>query len=573
MLETKWKIIKADKYLIREIAGEMNMPVPCAAAFVHRGLDTIEKAEEFATLGMDKLHSPKDLPDIDKAVKRIKKAINLQEHIHVHGDYDVDGITSTAVMVTAFTQLNANFTYSVPHRILDGYDIKPATVIKAHENNVDLLISVDCGVVAFKTAEKAKELGIDLIITDHHMPKDDGSLPDCVAIVNANRLDSKYPFNGLAGVGVAVKTMMALMESMDEDPDAFLAEVLEYVALGTVADVAPMIDENRSLVAMGCDKLTNTNKVGVRELLKVAGVNSINTTSIGFFLGPRINAIGRLADASTALELLLEKNSSHASHLAKQLDATNRRRQEKQEQVTAEAEALLPKDIDEKHAIVVAAKSWHPGLVGLVAGKLAEKYGLPSLVCTVKPDGMAKGSCRSVKNFDILRALKSPGMGELFESLGGHEFAAGFELSADKIPLLLERLDEYAKNIGLQPAKIIEINSLVIDKDITTDTFNGIAKLAPFGSMNPEPIFLSRRIEVVEVSTVGAGGKHLKMKVKAGKWEKSWVQAIAWRRGDEMDLYPPGTLVDVVYKLSMEEFRGMTNLMMVIEDIRKSEEV
>jgi single-stranded-DNA-specific exonuclease len=562
-------------YDAQELAFEMDMPVSAATVYVSRGLNNALMVQDYCNLGIHKFHDPMLLPDVDKALERICKAIDENQHIHIHGDYDVDGITSVCVMVHMFKKLTSNLTYSVPHRVNDGYDIKPATIDMVKKNGTDLLISVDCGVLAFETATYAKEQGVDLIITDHHMPKDNGELPDCVAVVNPNRLDSQYPFHDLAGVGVAFKLMMALGAKRGINVDDYIHEVVEFVALGTVADVAPMYDENRSLVSLGAEHLATTNKPGVQQLLKVAGITSINNTSIGFFIAPRINAVGRLADSMSALDLLLETNTTRAAYLATQLDTMNKRRQDKQEQVVEEAKALIPEDLSDTFTLVLAAKGWHPGLIGLVAGKIAEEYVRPTLVCTIKPDGTVKGSCRSTREFDILEALKSPGCGELFTSLGGHAFAAGFELKEENIPLLRERLNTYAKQLAggktVEVERVIDVDAFVMPSDINIETYNFVSKLAPFGNGNNEPMFMARKIAINEISTVGAGGKHLKMKLRAGKWGgNSWTHAIAWRQGENIDKYFADDLIDVLFKLTLEEYQGRTNLTMIIEDFKLS---
>lgn len=568
-----WNIKKAKRNDVAEIAYELEIPNPAAAAFVNRGLDTVEKAEEYCDLSLSKLHDPFLLPDIQPALKRLIRAIDNKEHIHVHGDYDVDGITAASIIIQTLRKLKANFTFLVPHRINDGYDLQPITVEKAVENDVELLISVDCGTLAFSAAKRAKELGLDLIITDHHTPNDDGTLPDCIAVINPHRLDSKYPFPDLAGVGIAFKFMIALARHYKLNESSFVDEMVEYAALGTVADVAPMQDENRIIVNAGCKELANTKKPGVAHLLKVAGINNVNTTSIGFFIGPRINAVGRLADSMTALELLIETSAGTAQYLANQLDTMNKRRQDEQEQVVAEAKALLPDDLDDTSIIVLAAKGWHPGLIGLVAGKIAEEYARPTLVCTINADGSVKGSCRSTRDFHILNALKSPGCIECFNKVGGHAFAAGFSLNSSKIDELRKNLNIYAKKVtdgGIVAVKNIDIDYVIKPFDINIQTYNAIMKLAPFGATNPEPMFLAKEIKIQETSTVGSG-KHLKLKLIAGEYGKQWINALYWRHGDQIDEFSIGSLVDVVFRLSMEEYLGRVNLTMIIEDMKLSE--
>ena len=570
----RWNLKNPDRYTVNEISFEHEIPIPVAAVCANRELDTVEKIVDFCDLGYHRLHDPFLLPDMEIAVNRVISAINSNEHIHVHGDYDVDGITASAVIIHTLRKLKANITYQIPHRINDGYDIQEDTVERAKLDNVDLLITVDCGILAFKAAEKAKELGIDLIITDHHLPNINGKIPECIAVINANRKDSTYPFKDLAGVGVAFKFMTALWTRLFPEKDiiAFSNEVIEFVALGTVADVAPVADENRSIIKLGCDVLQNTQKCGIQQLLKVAGVKKVDSTAIGFFLGPRINAMGRLADPMTSLELLLETSPSRATYLANQLDAMNKRRQEKQDHILEEAKELVG-DLSDTSIIVLSARAWHAGLIGLVAGRLAEEYARPTLICTVNDEGIAKGSCRSFGGFDIFDALKSPNCVNYFTRLGGHPFAAGFSLLEKDLEEVKKNINEYAleKNGGIsEEIKIIDVDYKIDCKDIDQSITTALGKISPFGAGNPEPIFLTKNLNIVESSTV-ASGKHLKMKVEAGKYDKQWLNAIWWRHGEEIEEFPPGIKVDIIYKLSMEEFMGRTNLTLIVEDMKLSE--
>ena len=569
----KWNLLSPDRYTVSEISYELEIPIPAAAAYVNRGLDTPEKVQEFCDLGIHKFYDPYLLPDMELAVNRLVKAMKNNEKIHIHGDYDVDGITASAVIIHTLNKLGTHPTYHVPHRITDGYDVRPETIESAKIADIDLLISVDCGILAFKAAQRAKELGIDMIITDHHTPSDDGLVPDCVAVINAHRKGCEYPFKDLAGVGIAYKFMHALLKKVAPEREvSILTDLLEYVALGTVADVAPMVDENRTFVYLGCQQLTQSRKPGVAALLKVAGVKNVSTTSIGFFVAPRINAMGRLADPYTSLELLLETSPSRCIHLAGQLDAMNKKRQDKQDQIVEEARELLPEDMSDVSIIVLGARGWHPGLVGLVAGKLAEENARPALVCTINAEGIARGSCRSTRHFHILDALKSPECVKLLNKVGGHAFAAGFELPAENIPILREKINDYAKQItdgGIEPVRSIDIDYKITASDIDVSTFNALAKLAPFGNGNLEPIFIAKNLRIVKSSTVGSG-KHLKLKIEAGKYANNWVQSMWWRHGDLLETFGEDVMVDVVFKLTMEEYLGRTNLSMIIEDMQVS---
>lgn len=577
-METVWKLKKASLPQAQELSSELMIPLPIATAMLHRGIDNVEKANNFFDLSVDKLHDPWLLPDIERVVDRLEKAISEKEYIYVHGDYDVDGVTSTAVITHSLRLFGAEFEYHVPHRIQDGYDVRVATVDKAIKAGAKILMTVDCGIVAFEAASYAKSKNIDLIITDHHHPSDDHRIPEAVGVVNPNRHDSKYPFSGLAGVGIAFKTMLALGDRLGFEREQLVNELLDYVALGTVADVAPMIDENRILVHLGCQLLTKAEKPGVSELLKVAGVKTVNTTSIGFFLGPRINAIGRMGDSAVALDLLLERVPSRAAYLADVLNKANDSRQKKEKQTVEEALALVgdPKD---QFILVVAAKGWHPGLIGLVSGKLAEQMGRPTLACTINEEGKAKGSCRSVRDFNILEALKSEKVWPLFSRrsdgsvvCGGHAFAAGFELPAENLDKLRFELNAYAEKVlggEIQVEKVYDIDAGLLISQVEEQVYKDLLKMAPFGSGNPEPMFLIRNAVVDSLSKVGAEGKHLKLRLKSDKPNNNkYISAIAWRKGDN----PPevNEKIDLIGKLSLEEFRGRSDLTFIVEDFKPS---
>jgi single-stranded-DNA-specific exonuclease len=575
-LETVWKLKKTPINDAQELAEQLVIPVPVANVMIQRGIDTPELAREFFDLSPEKLHDPWLLPDIHKVIDRLEKAINEKEYIYIHGDYDVDGVTSTAVITHALRLFGATFEYHVPHRIQDGYDVRVATVDKAIAAGAQILMTVDCGIVAFEAASYAKANGIDLIITDHHHPSDDHRIPEAVGVVNPNRHDSLYPFSGLAGVGIAFKTMLALGDRMGFERNKLMDELLDYVALGTVADVAPMIDENRILVYLGCQQLTKAEKPGVAELLKVAGVKTVNTTSIGFFLGPRINAIGRMGDSAIALDLLLERIPTRAAYFADVLNKANDSRQKKEKQTVEEAIALVG-DVTDQFILVVAARGWHPGLIGLVAGKLAEQFSRPTLACTINEEGKAKGSCRSVRDFNILDALKSEKVWPLFSRrsdssvvCGGHAFAAGFEVPEKNLNDLRTQLNEYAKKVlngEIEERKVYDLDAGLLVSQLDENTYKYISKLAPFGSGNPEPMFLVRNAIVDKVDKVGADGKHLKLKIKSDKTHsKNIVSAMAWRKGD---MAPEvGDKIDLIGKLSLEEFRGRTELTLTVEDFK-----
>jgi len=562
MIEKEWIIKPSNRELAEEIAFDCQLPRPIANVLISRNITDQKDIQEFIEKSSKFLRSPKNLPDCDKAVQRLKKAIVDKEHIFVWGDYDVDGITATSVVVTAFNLLGANFVYKVPNRFDDGYDIKRHSVDECIKENCTLLMTVDCGILAFDTAQYAKEKGLDLIITDHHSPLDSGAIPDCIAVVNPSRKDSEYGFSGLCGAGVAFKLMLALGKELNFDLNQIINETIEYVALGTVADVAPMIDENRVFVDKGCKVLSNSKKLGIQELLKIAGATEVDTTTIGFQIGPRINAIGRLSDPMIAAELLMEKSPQRAKFLASQLDAANKRRQSKQEAMVTEAMAMVEDlKLYEMSAIVCWANSWHPGLIGLVSGKLADKYHRPAIVLAVNENGKAKGSCRSIKTVNILEILKHPNVLDCYSKkidgapiVGGHAFAAGMEVPQENLEKFRELVCQtlYDLNPDFAPGKRIFIaDSRIVTADINEKTFDSLQGLAPFGAGHTEPIFWVKNVLVQDQKCL-SGDKHIKFIFSDDDFHYKKLSGLLWHKAsDYMDDYV-GKKIDILFTFGKE---------------------
>jgi single-stranded-DNA-specific exonuclease len=558
----EWIIKDVDRELAATLADECELPKPIATILAGRDIDTKEKAEIFIDKPTRLIRSPSKLPDCGKAVDRLKKAIQNEETIFVWGDYDVDGITSTSVIVTCFEMFGAKFIYKVPNRFDDGYDIKRHSVDECVKVNATLLLSVDCGIVAFDTAEYAKEKGIDVIITDHHTASEDGRIPDCVAVVNPSRIDSEYGFAGLCGATVAFKLMLALGNALNYDLNKIIAETIEFVALGTVADVAPMMDENRILVHKGCQVLSNSNKPGIQELLKIAGAKDVDTTTIGFGIGPRMNAIGRLSDPMIAVELMLEKNQQRAKFLATQLDTANKRRQSKQEHMLQEAIALIETEkLYEMPVIVCWAKSWHAGLIGLMAGKIADRYHRPAVVLALNEEGKAKGSCRSVKSINILQSLKHSETLKHYSKkidgspiVGGHAFAAGMEVPEQNLKAFRETLCEVLQDLNpdfVAGKKVYIADSRIVPGEINDNTFDALMGLAPFGSGHPEPVFWVKNLTVQDQKLLSSD-KHLKLTLFHERVKYKKFSALLWHKAAD---YPDNYVdknIDVLFSFGKE---------------------
>lgn len=498
---------------------------------------------------MSNLHDPFLLPNIDVAIDRVIKAIRNKEKIFIWGDYDVDGITSTAVMITALKKFNANLDWKVPHRITDGYDIKRQSIDYVLSKNTDLLISVDCGVVAFDAINYANEKSLDVIITDHHTPREDGEIPKCLAVINPKIKQSVYPFHGLAGVGIAFKFVCAIAQKLQYPIKDLVNDTIDLVALGTVADVAPMIDENRILVKYGCARINKSTKPGIQNLIRVSRTKKVDSTNIGFTLGPRINAVGRLYDPDIALRLLLSDDDEEAHELAYDMESANNERQKLQKDLYEHAFQYVSENfnIEKDKCIIVAEKGWNPGLVGLIAGKLAEHFRVPALVASVKDDGIAKGSCRSAQGIDILKCLKHPKCLELFHEkqdgskiVGGHSFAAGFEIPYKNIDQLRSNLSKVINknyDLNLENKEIIydyKISLQSISKNLIADILN----FSPFGADNHLPIFLVKNVVVDEISTI-SDNKHIKLTLTSDSKDfyNNKVRAFWWHQGHNINKF------------------------------------
>ncbi len=581
MIETKWILKEVNMEAAEELAFEIDIPKPVASVLVGRGYADPEKALEFIDKPTKLIRSPRLLPDCEKAVNRIKKAIENKERIFIWGDYDVDGITATSVVVTCLKLFGADFTYKVPHRTSDGYDIKRHSVDECIKENCSLLLSVDCGIVAFDTAEYGKEKGIDIIITDHHTASEDGRIPDCVAVVNPSRQDSEYGFAGLCGATVAFKLMLALGKALNFDLNILIAETIEFVALGTVADVAPMIDENRVLVNKGCAVLSNSSKPGIVELLRIAGAKEVDTTTIGFQIGPRINAIGRLSDPMVAVELMLEKNPQTAKFLASQLDTANKRRQLKQEHMYLEACSIIEENkLNEMSAIVCWAKAWHPGLIGLMAGKIADKYHRPAIVLALDENGKAKGSCRSTKTINILNILKNANVLQYYSKkldgspiVGGHAFAAGMEVPEGNLEAFREAVCETL--VELNPdfesgKRILIADSRIVPGEINDKTYEKLQGLAPFGSGHPDPLFWVKNLKVEEQKYL-SNNRHIKLILSHEKFRFKKQSAILWYKGSEYQEDYTGKKVDILFSFSKENMSYGPKFYMQMADFKLSD--
>jgi single-stranded-DNA-specific exonuclease len=567
----KWERVACDEPAAARLADSLRVPLVVARLLCQRGLSEPEAAFRFLHPALDQLHDPMALADMGRAVDRIQAAIARREKVAIHGDYDVDGVTSTVILRRALELLGADVGHFIPERLKDGYGLQPVAIERLHADGVSLVISVDCGIRGADAARRARELGVDLIITDHHEP--DTELPPALAVINPKRHDCRYPDKYLAGVGVALKLVQALLRKAGKE--ALLTGFVKVAAIGTLADVVPLVGENRVIARLGLDLLTRgPHKVGLRSLLDVAGLSgkTIDSYHVGFVLAPRINAAGRMSSPDLATRLLLASDEAlgdEARLLAQQLDGENVRRQEEEAEILAAAKKIVQTDpeVGARSVLVVAGEGWHRGVIGIVASKLVDAFYRPAIVLSIE-DGVAHGSCRSIAAFDMLGALER--CASYFIRFGGHKQAAGLTMDASRIRDFRLAVNDVAdETIGpedLMPR--LRIDDDLIFRGITGSVAAGIASLAPFGAGNPRPVFAARKVEIVD-GPRKLKDRHLKMSLRQ---DGRIFRAVAWRAAEQHDyLTEHRNAVDVAFSLEQNEFNGETYVELTVADLRRSD--
>lgn len=539
------------------------VPPLVAAVLCARGLDTVEKAEAFLASDVSRLGDPFLLQDMDRAVLRVRQALSSGERIAVFGDYDVDGITSTCLLTHWLRGQGGDVFYYIPDRIEEGYGLSHEALLFLHGQGVSLVITVDCGITAVDETEYAKSLGIELVITDHHECRE--ILPDAQAVVNPRRKGSEYPLDCLAGVGVALKLVLAL--GGQENQGQLLREYADLVAVGTVADVMPLLQENRTLVCMGLAEMRRELRPGLHALLRLAGAEGkpVSACTIGFLLAPRLNAAGRMGCASVAAELLLTGDPVRAEELAGTLCALNRERQAVEGEIySACVEALEREEPRKRRAVVMAGDGWHQGVVGIVASRMSEKYACPAFMISLQ-GGSGKGSCRSYGGFNLYEALEH--CAELLEGFGGHALAAGFSIREENIPVFRTRMEDYvnACTDGEGMQSVLEIDVEIDDPALLTrENVESLSVLEPFGTGNARPVFSLQGATISCLAAVG-GGKHLKMRLCR---DGVTLDGIFFSAGTCQGELNVGDKVDLAFFPSMNEFRGNCTVQLQVTDIR-----
>lgn len=556
--KARWQFEPVDEELSGKIAEQLGIHPVVSNMLLRRGVTDVSQANRFLNPALSDLHDPFLMDGMDKAVERIHQALTNKESILIYGDYDADGVSSTSLLLKVFDYLGASVDYYIPHRFREGYGIHKEALKWAKEQGFHLVISVDTGISAVEEALYAKELGLDLIITDHHEPQE--ILPDALAVINPKKPGCSYPFKMLAGVGVAFKLATALLNRVPE-------EWLDIVALGTIADLVPLVDENRILAYYGLKHMNQTENKGIQSLIEVSEIDrTLQAGHVGFALGPRINASGRLDSADTAVRLLVTEDRGEAEELADSLDRMNRERQQLVEEMTLEAIAEVEKNPDEhQYVIVVARPNWNVGVVGIVASRLVEKYYRPVLVLGIDEEKrIAKGSARSIQGFHLFQALSE--CKEWLPHFGGHAMAAGMTLNVENIPKLHKQLAALAKE-WIRPEDYTPVltaeGELETDK-IQSDLIEQLAALAPYGVGNPVPLFIVKETQVSRVQLMGRQKEHMKLFLQG---KKGIIDAIGFRLGSKANGLAPHVHVRLLGELQMNEWNGKRAPQVIIRDL------
>lgn len=568
-----------------EISSELKICGVLADILVRRGYISANEAREFLEKETTLFHDPFLLNDMDVAVKRILRAVSDGEHITVYGDYDVDGVTSVSALYLYLTSIGATVDCYIPNRATEGYGVNSEALTRLARGGTSLVITVDTGITAIAEAKMISELGMELIVTDHHQCQDE--LPQAVAVINPHRHDSTYPYAELAGVGVVFKLLCAIEKRRlelagEQDRGKYLYNICrdhcDLVAIGTIADVMPLRDENRLICAIGLSNAERSPRLGLAALMEQTSEQKnqrypkkrrVTASYISFTIAPKINAAGRLGDAMQGVRLFLSKDKSEAAALAKELCALNTQRQAEENRIALEAIELAEETHDFKNdpVLVLAKEDWHHGVIGIVASRLTERYNMPTLLISIE-DGVGKGSGRSVKGLDLTEALSA--CSDRLIRYGGHEMAAGFSVAADEIDAFRRAINDYARERMDAEASepILEIDREVSDEELTLSMAEQLSLLEPCGVDNPYPLLLQRNAQISAITPIGNGGKHTKLTLRSeGEGRTALLFGVSPAETD----FTVGDTVDLVFQTDINEFQNVRSLQLLLKDIRLCE--
>ena len=551
-----------------ELTKELNLHPIIAELLVNKGFDSKEEVMKYLYPSLDDLHDPFLLPDMDKAVKRIEKALGNKERILIYGDYDVDGTTAVALVYKFFRGITSNLDYYIPDRYDEGYGISIQGIDYAEQTGVKLIISLDCGIKAVSKVQYAKEKGIDFIIVDHHVPDDE--LPDAVAVVDAKRIDSIYPYDELSGCGVGFKLVQAFSQR-NGYPLSEIEPLLDLVAVSVAADIVPLTGENRVMTHFGLKQLNSNPSFGLRGIIEVCGLQRkhITINDIVFKIGPRINASGRMMNGKEAVDLMLSNDMTSAREKSINIDQYNLDRRELDKKITDEAIDYIDNniDIESQTSIVLYDKDWHKGIVGIVASRLSEKYYRPAVVLT-KSNDMISGSARSVPGFDVYKAIES--CRDILENFGGHTYAAGLTLREENLPKFRERFNTLSFD-GMEPKMMspqITVDAEINFSQITLELIEGLELFNPFGPENENPVFLTKSVyDTGNSRLVGKGQQHIKLELIDQSTNKP-MPGIAFAQHDSFKRIKDGFPVDICYTIEENTHGNRSFTQLMVKDTR-----
>jgi len=548
-------------------------PLICKMLYT-RGINTKDKVENFLRPDLSTMYDPFLLKDMKKATDCIKGHIDASDKIFIYGDYDVDGITSTTVLYKILVKCGANVEYYIPDRISEGYGINSNALTTLSKLGASTVISVDTGITAVEQVAHGNKLGLDMIITDHHECQE--VIPNALAVINPKQKNCRYPYKMLAGVGVTFKLAQGLGQIFNIEEE-FILNLLEIVAVGTISDLVPLVDENRTFVYQAFKRMKKIHNIGLNALVQVSGVDTakLSAGSIGFQIGPRLNAAGRLGDAKRGVKLFLSEDSEEALAMAEELNKENQHRRDMEADITLKVDEIIKASInvEESKVLVVAGHEWHHGVIGIVASRITEKYYRPTILLTVE-DGIASGSARSVDGFSIFDALMS--CKDLLNKFGGHEMAAGMSLDAEKVPVLSKRLNEYASQHMTKETLVQKatIEQRMTPSDISVDFINSLVRLEPYGMGNPEPRFLINGI-IDSLGLMGKDQNHFKMSLASKLADKNskglkprFVDVIGFYASNYIDEVSKGMEINVVGTLNVNEWKGYKKSQVFIKSLK-----
>ena len=552
-----------------KLVSEMGLNPVIALLLVQRGLTTAQEVKRFFRPSLSNLHDPFLMPDMEKAVQRLNKALGNKERILIYGDYDVDGTTAVSLVYKYLRPYSTNLDYYIPDRYDEGYGISLRSIQYAEEHGITLVIALDCGIKAIEKIAYAKERGIDFIICDHHMPDDE--LPDAVAVLDPKRADSNYPYEHLSGCGVGFKFMQAFGMN-NHFPFSDIERLLELTAVSIASDIVPITGENRILAYYGLRQINSSPSMGLKGVIDVCGLSGkeITISDIVFKIGPRLNASGRMMNGKEAVDLLLAKDRSVVREKSESINQYNEERRELDKKITEEANEIINTipNIEDKKAVIVYNPQWHKGVIGIVASRLTEKYYRPAVVLT-KSSELVTGSARSIGGFDIYKAIE--GCRDLLENFGGHTYAAGLSLKEENLPAFIERFQQLAAEDShlAQMTPQIDIDALIDLKDINTKFMNDLKKMNPFGPNNQKPVFCTYEVKDYGTSKlVGHNQEHIKLEIIDGKSGTSPIHGIAFGMARYYAHIKQMKPFNICYTVEENTYNGNSSLQLQVKDIK-----